>query len=66
MICELCFCAVISIGYMSGGHARAHRDRLHTTNTAVKVTDWPGTRGLPVWFHSQCYWAALEERDRKK
>jgi hypothetical protein len=64
MICELCFCPVISIGYMSGRHAQALRERLQTLTTAVKVTHWPETLGLPVWFHSQCYRAALKERGR--
>ena len=64
MICELCFYPVVSTGYMAGSHARTLRDRLHTLSTAVKVTDWPGTHDLPVWFHSQCYGAALEDHDQ--
>lgn len=65
MLCELCFSPVVSLGYVSGGHARRTlRDRLHTLSTAVKATDWPGTHGLPVWFHSRCYQTALDECDR--
>lgn len=59
MLCELCFSPISSNGYMAGRHARTLGERLRTTSTAVRVTDWPGTQGLPVWFHSPCYGEAL-------
>ena len=58
MLCERCFSPVLSLGYLAGGHAKRLRHRLGSLNMAVRVTDWPGTDGLAVWFHSRCY---LEE-----